>query len=141
MWLGLLWYVFFFHSPFYDFIFYVSILSPLAISQLVPFFPFLSSTAPIPSLLTLPLFPLPLFHPTSSAYLHFNPPNYPQPHSNNPQISLGDQSNYYLSTARNDLGVLMATSDAGNAMHPVSWREYRDPVTGTSELRKVAKPF
>ncbi|OBT60491.1 hypothetical protein VE03_10084 [Pseudogymnoascus sp. 23342-1-I1] len=56
-------------------------------------------------------------------------------------ISLGDQSNYYLSTARNDLGVLMATSDAGNAMHPVSWREYRDPVTGTSELRKVAKPF
>lgn len=57
------------------------------------------------------------------------------------QISLGDQSNYYLSTASNNLGVIMATSEAGNAMYPVSWKEYRDPETGVSESRKVAKPF
>ncbi|KAI9743847.1 MAG: exosome 3'-_5 exonuclease subunit ski4 (Csl4) [Claussenomyces sp. TS43310] len=56
-------------------------------------------------------------------------------------ISLGDQSSYYLSTARNDLGVIMATSELGNAMYPVSWKEYRDPETGVSESRKVAKPF
>ncbi|PQE05556.1 putative CSL4-core component of the 3`-5` exosome protein [Rutstroemia sp. NJR-2017a WRK4] len=56
-------------------------------------------------------------------------------------ISLGDQSNYYLSTARNELGVIMATSEAGNAMYPVSWKEYKDPETGLSESRKVAKPF
>ncbi|KAG9235231.1 hypothetical protein BJ875DRAFT_279946 [Amylocarpus encephaloides] len=56
-------------------------------------------------------------------------------------ISLGDQSNYYLSTARNNLGVIMATSESGNAMYPVSWKEYRDPETGANEWRKVAKPF
>ena len=54
---------------------------------------------------------------------------------------MGDQSNYYLSTATNNLGVIMATSEAGNAMYPVSWKEYRDPETGASESRKVAKPF
>ncbi|PBP15340.1 hypothetical protein BUE80_DR013925, partial [Diplocarpon rosae] len=56
-------------------------------------------------------------------------------------ISLGDQANYYLSTATNNLGVIMATSEAGNAMYPVSWKEYKDPETGASESRKVAKPF
>ncbi|TVY78226.1 Exosome complex component CSL4, partial [Lachnellula suecica] len=56
-------------------------------------------------------------------------------------ISLGDQSNYYLSTASNNLGVIMATSEAGNTMYPVSWKEYKDPETGASESRKVAKPF
>ena len=57
------------------------------------------------------------------------------------QISLGDQSNYYLSTARNELGVLMATSEEGNTMHPISWKEFKDPETGKTESRKVAKPF
>ncbi|CZR57267.1 probable CSL4-core component of the 3`-5` exosome [Phialocephala subalpina] len=56
-------------------------------------------------------------------------------------ISLGDQANYYLSTASNHLGVIMATSEAGNTMYPVSWKEYKDPETGASESRKVAKPF
>ncbi|RYP46813.1 hypothetical protein DL768_007018 [Monosporascus sp. mg162] len=56
-------------------------------------------------------------------------------------ISLGDQANYYLSTASNELGVIMATSEAGNAMYPVSWKEYKDPETGLGEPRKVAKPF
>ncbi|KAH7266853.1 uncharacterized protein BKA55DRAFT_684129 [Fusarium redolens] len=55
-------------------------------------------------------------------------------------ISLGDQANYYLSTASNELGVVMATSEAGNDMVPISWKEYRDPETGISEPRKVAKP-
>ncbi|CAK7235327.1 exosome 3'-_5 exonuclease subunit ski4 (Csl4) [Sporothrix bragantina] len=56
-------------------------------------------------------------------------------------ISLGDQANYYLSTASNALGVVMATSETGNPMYPVSWKEYIDPETGVSEPRKVAKPF
>lgn len=57
------------------------------------------------------------------------------------QISLGDQSNYYLSTARNEYGVIMAVSEAGNVMYPVSWKEYKDPETGLGEARKVAKPY
>ncbi|KAF2113024.1 hypothetical protein BDV96DRAFT_149208 [Lophiotrema nucula] len=56
-------------------------------------------------------------------------------------ISLGDQSNYYVSTARNEYGVVMATSREGRPMFPVSWKEFRDPVTGRGEGRKVAKPF
>ncbi|KAA8652714.1 hypothetical protein EYZ11_008298 [Aspergillus tanneri] len=56
-------------------------------------------------------------------------------------ISLGDQSFYYLTTARNDLGVVMARSEAGNMMFPASWKEMKDPNTGATELRKVARPF
>lgn len=56
-------------------------------------------------------------------------------------ISLGDQSFYYLTTARNDLGVVMARSEAGNMMFPVSWKEMRDPLTGAGEQRKVARPY
>lgn len=56
-------------------------------------------------------------------------------------ISLGDQSFYYLTTARNDLGVVMARSEAGNMMFPVSWKEMRDPVTRRGESRKVARPY
>lgn len=56
-------------------------------------------------------------------------------------ISLGDQSNYYISTDRNELGVVMARSEEGRLMYPVSWKEFRDPVTGKGEARKAAKPF
>ncbi|KAL8702547.1 MAG: hypothetical protein Q9201_004288 [Fulgogasparrea decipioides] len=56
-------------------------------------------------------------------------------------ISLGDQSNYYLTTAKNELGVIMAKSENGNTMYPISWKEFKDPVTGETEMRKVAKPF
>ena len=56
-------------------------------------------------------------------------------------ISLGDQSNYYVATDRNEFGVVMARSEAGRVMWPVSWREVRDPVSGVGEMRKVAKPF
>jgi exosome complex component CSL4 len=55
-------------------------------------------------------------------------------------ISLGDQSNYYLSTAGNELGVVMARSSEGNDMVPSSWKEMRDPVSGKAEARKVARP-
>lgn len=57
-------------------------------------------------------------------------------------ISVGDQANYYLSTARNELGVVMARSEgSGELMAPVSWREFVDLGTGRREGRKVAKPF
>ncbi|KAK5200327.1 exosome 3'-_5 exonuclease subunit ski4 (Csl4) [Exophiala xenobiotica] len=55
-------------------------------------------------------------------------------------ISLGDERNYYISTAGNDFGVVVATSATGNAMVPASWKEMRDVVTGQGESRKVAKP-
>lgn len=55
-------------------------------------------------------------------------------------ISLGDERSYYISTAGNDHGVVVARSDAGNAMVPASWKEMRDVVTGKAEPRKVAKP-
>ena len=56
-------------------------------------------------------------------------------------ISLGDQANYYLSTARNELGVVMARSEGGETMVPVSWREFEDLGRGVRESRKVGKPF
>jgi exosome complex component CSL4 len=56
-------------------------------------------------------------------------------------ISIGDQAAYYATTAKNELGVVIARSEAGNMMFPASWKEMRDPVTGLGELRKVAKPF
>ncbi|KAK3680072.1 exosome 3'-_5 exonuclease subunit ski4 (Csl4) [Recurvomyces mirabilis] len=55
-------------------------------------------------------------------------------------ISLGDERSYYLSTAKNELGVVMAVSEGGHQMYPLSWKEFHDPVTGAKELRKVAKP-
>ncbi|POR36432.1 Exosomal core protein CSL4 [Tolypocladium paradoxum] len=55
-------------------------------------------------------------------------------------ISLGDQANYYLSTASNELGVIMATSEAGNDMVPVSWKEYKDPETGLRSRVERALP-
>jgi exosome complex component CSL4 len=35
----------------------------------------------------------------------------------------------------------MANSEDGNEMYPISWREFKDPVTGRTECRKVAKPI
>ncbi|KAF1971076.1 hypothetical protein BU23DRAFT_472165 [Bimuria novae-zelandiae CBS 107.79] len=56
-------------------------------------------------------------------------------------ISLGDQGGYYLSTAKNELGVVVARGEDGEVLVPVSWREVRDMRTGRGEARKVAKPF
>jgi exosome complex component CSL4 len=56
-------------------------------------------------------------------------------------ISLGDGSNYYLSTARNDLGVLFAKSEggAGDVMMAVDW-ETMVGSGGVVEKRKCANP-
>ncbi|KAF9056288.1 hypothetical protein BJ165DRAFT_499945 [Panaeolus papilionaceus] len=56
-------------------------------------------------------------------------------------ISLGDARSYFVTTARNDLGVIFATSETGGALEPVSWQEMRCPVTGKIEKRKCAKPL
>ena len=58
-------------------------------------------------------------------------------------LSLGDGVNYYLTTARNDLGVIFAKSDngAGNLMYAMDWQTMISPVTGIIEKRKCAKPF
>ncbi|CAL0316635.1 unnamed protein product [Lupinus luteus] len=54
-------------------------------------------------------------------------------------VSLGDARAYFLSTAKNELGVVSAESTAGATMVPVSWTEMQCPLTGQIEQRKVAK--
>ena len=54
-------------------------------------------------------------------------------------ISLGDERNYYCSTAKNEYGVVLARSVWGNTMVPISWKEMKDMETGEAEVRKVAK--
>mmetsp|Transcript_17232 Transcript_17232/g.51757 ORF Transcript_17232/g.51757 Transcript_17232/m.51757 type:complete len:193 (-) Transcript_17232:1836-2414(-) len=54
-------------------------------------------------------------------------------------LSLGDARSYFLSTAKNELGVVYARSaGAGAPMVPTSWEEMRCPVTEAVEKRKVA---
>ncbi|KAI9217894.1 hypothetical protein BC828DRAFT_390051 [Blastocladiella britannica] len=52
-------------------------------------------------------------------------------------ISLGEQHSYILTTARNDLGVVMAQSQEGAMMRPVSWNEMQCTKTGAIEHRKT----
>jgi len=55
-------------------------------------------------------------------------------------ISFGDASaGYLLTTGENELGVVIATSEAGASMVPVSWTEMQCPETYVKENRKVAK--
>ncbi|KAK1052057.1 exosome 3'-_5 exonuclease subunit ski4 (Csl4) [Friedmanniomyces endolithicus] len=55
-------------------------------------------------------------------------------------ISLGDERAYFSSTARDELGVVMAVSEGGNRMVPISWREFEEVGgAGKKEARKVAK--
>ena len=55
-------------------------------------------------------------------------------------ISLGDAGGgYLLTTAENSLGVVIAKSEAGSIMVPVSWTEMQCPSSYTVEERKVAK--
>ncbi|PRP87248.1 hypothetical protein PROFUN_01510 [Planoprotostelium fungivorum] len=54
-------------------------------------------------------------------------------------ISLGDSRSYFLSTAKNELGVIFAKSVAGATMVPTSWESMMCPKTKTKEFRKVAK--
>uniref|UniRef100_A0A8C9DI39 Exosome component 1 n=1 Tax=Prolemur simus TaxID=1328070 RepID=A0A8C9DI39_PROSS len=56
------------------------------------------------------------------------------------KISLGDaQSNYLLTTAENELGVVVAHSESGVQMVPISWCEMQCPKTHIKEFRKVAR--
>jgi len=55
-------------------------------------------------------------------------------------ISFGDASTgYLLTTAENELGVVIAKSESGSSMIPVSWTEMQCPHTYAKEARKVAK--
>ncbi|CCE66332.1 hypothetical protein TPHA_0P01750 [Tetrapisispora phaffii CBS 4417] len=58
-------------------------------------------------------------------------------------LSLGDGVNYYLTTAKDDLGVVFAKSGngAGNQMYALDWETMVVPSTGATEKRKCAKPF
>ncbi len=55
-------------------------------------------------------------------------------------LSLGDARSYYLTTSKNELGVVYARSAAAGApMVAVSWQEMQCPTSSTLEKRKVAK--
>jgi len=54
-------------------------------------------------------------------------------------ISLGDSRSYFLSTSKNELGVIFAKSVAGATMIPISWDSMQCPKTKMKEFRKVAK--
>jgi len=55
-------------------------------------------------------------------------------------ISFGDAvAGYLLTTGENELGVVIARSEAGSSMVPVSWTEMQCPDTYVKEHRKVAK--
>ncbi|CAI9090963.1 OLC1v1025863C1 [Oldenlandia corymbosa var. corymbosa] len=53
-------------------------------------------------------------------------------------LSLGDARAYYLSTAKNELGVVSAESAAGEIMVAISWTEMQCPLTGQIEQRKAS---
>lgn len=58
-------------------------------------------------------------------------------------LSMGDGSNYYLTTARNDLGVVFAKSEggAGELMVALDWETMVCESSGVVEKRKCAKLF
>ncbi|GFH06404.1 S1 motif domain-containing protein [Haematococcus lacustris] len=53
-------------------------------------------------------------------------------------LSLGDARSYYLTTAKNELGVVYAKSSAGVPMVAVGWEAMQCPMTRVLEPRKVA---
>lgn len=58
-------------------------------------------------------------------------------------LSLGDGTNYYLTTAKNELGVVFARAANGAAglMYAIDWQTMTYPTTGATEKRKCAQPF
>jgi exosome complex component CSL4 len=54
-------------------------------------------------------------------------------------LSFGDARSLFLTTAKNELGVIYAESEAGALMIPVSWQEMQCTRTRAREFRKVAK--
>ena len=55
-------------------------------------------------------------------------------------ISLGDSKSYYLSTAEEELGVVLARNEDGKRLQPYDWVNMIEPDSGILEPRKVAKP-
>lgn len=57
-------------------------------------------------------------------------------------LSLGDGQHYFLTTAKDDLGVLFSQNPhTGAQLVPVDWQHVLDPSTGQAEFRKCANPF
>jgi exosome complex component CSL4 len=57
-------------------------------------------------------------------------------------LSLGDAQAYHLSTAKNELGVVLAKTRPGRvAMVPISWQQMQCPKTGQFEFRKCTIDF
>ena len=54
-------------------------------------------------------------------------------------LSLGDSRSYVLSTAENELGVILARSVSGAIMVPLTFEEMQCPKTLSTEFRKVAR--
>ncbi|KAK7601410.1 hypothetical protein V9T40_008851 [Parthenolecanium corni] len=54
-------------------------------------------------------------------------------------LPLTEIHSYQLSTAESELGVVIAHSDAGVPMIPISWTEMQCPKTHNKEPRKVAR--
>ena len=55
-------------------------------------------------------------------------------------LSLGDARSYYLSTAKNEFGVVYAKgASSGLPLVPISWEEMQDPETQAVERRKIAR--
>ncbi|PAA86628.1 hypothetical protein BOX15_Mlig019726g2, partial [Macrostomum lignano] len=53
-------------------------------------------------------------------------------------LTLGQNGAYLLTTAQNELGVVVASGQHGSKLVPVSWNEMRCPITGQVYKRKVA---
>ncbi|XP_022918098.1 exosome complex component CSL4 [Onthophagus taurus] len=54
-------------------------------------------------------------------------------------LPITESHTYQLSTAENELGVVIAHSEAGHSMVPISWTEMQCPKTLIKQSRKVAK--
>ena len=57
----------------------------------------------------------------------------------NKKLSLGDKKHLFLTTNKNEYGVIFAKSIAGSILVPISWQEMQCPSTKMKEFRKVAK--
>lgn len=55
------------------------------------------------------------------------------------QLPITEAHTYQLTTAENELGVVIAHSEHGHPMVPVSWSEMQCTKTFVKEMRKVAK--
>jgi exosome complex RNA-binding protein Csl4 len=56
-----------------------------------------------------------------------------------PHLTISSKIIKYVDAGENELGVVIAKSEAGQSMVPVSWTEMQCPKTYVKEYRKVAK--